>query len=219
MLFDGEFPGFVRGIDAGTDGNLIVSTASGEVATYHPATHQMTEHAKGLNELYGVAAGPGGSIVVAEGGAGRVLTISGKEIKTSAAGLSRPTGIAVAPDGSCYVSEAGKGQVAHINGGVSVVTGGFDEPQGLLLSGDDLYIVDAGTRELVSFSTKTRKRTTIATNLPVGSPPGIVPHVLSGIPGLLPGPLTSFAGIAQSKDGVIYISADSEGTILAFRHS
>jgi sugar lactone lactonase YvrE len=219
MLFDGEFPGFVRGIDAGTDGNLIVSTASGEVATYHPATHQMTEHAKGLNELYGVAAGPGGSIVVAEGGAGRVLTISGKEMKTSAAGLSRPTGIAVAPDGSCYVSEAGKGQVAHINGGVSVVTGGFDEPQGLLLSGDDLYIVDAGTRELVSFSTKTRKRTTIATNLPVGSPPGIVPHVLSGIPGLLPGPLTSFAGIAQSKDGVIYISADSEGTILAFRHS
>ena len=97
MLFDGEFPGFVRGIDAGTNGNLIVTTANGGVVTYHPVTHQMTEHAKGLNEPHGVAVGPGGSIVVAESGAGRVLIISGKEMKTAATGLSRPTGIAVAP--------------------------------------------------------------------------------------------------------------------------
>ncbi len=217
MLFDGEFPGFVRGIDAGTDGNLIVSTASGEVVTYHPVSHRMTEHAKGLNEVHGVAVGPGGSIVAAESGAGRVLKISGNEMTVAASGLSRPTGIAVAPDGSCYVSEAGKGTIVHVNGGVSVAMGGLDEPQGLLLSGDDLYVVDAGIRELICFSTKTRKRTTIASNLPVGSPPGVVPHVLSGIPGLLPGPLTPFAGITQSGDGTIYISADSEGTILAFR--
>ena len=64
MLFDGEFPGFVRGIGTGTEGNVIVTTANGEVATYHPVSHKMTEHAKGLNELHGVAGGPGGSIVV-----------------------------------------------------------------------------------------------------------------------------------------------------------
>ena len=97
--------------------------------------------------------------------------------------------------------------------------GGFDEPQGVMLAGDDLYVVDAGTRELVCFSTKTRQRATIATNLPVGAPPGVVPHVLSGIPGLLPGPLTSFAGITRGNDGTIFVSADSEGTILAFRRS
>lgn len=219
MLFDGEFPGFVRGIDAGANGNLIVTTANGGVVTYHPDTHQMTEHAKGLNELHGVAVGPNGSIVAAESGAGRVLLISGNELKIAATGLSRPTGIVVAADGSCYVAESGKGTIAHINGAVSTALGGLDEPQGLMLAGDDLYVVDAGTRELVCFSTRTRKRSTIATNLPVGSPPGVVPHVLSGVPGLIPGPLTSFAGITQSHDGTIYISADSEGTILALRRS
>ncbi len=219
MLFDGEFPGFVRGIDAGSGRQRDCHHGDRRCRDLSSDSHQMTEHAKGLNEAHGVAMGSGGSIVVAESGAGRVLVIAGKEVKTAASGLSRPTGIAIAPDGSCYVSESGKGTIAHVNGGVSVAAGGFDEPQGLMLSGDDLYIVDAGTRELVCFSTKTRKRTTIASNLPVGAPLGVVPHVLSGIPGLLPGPLTSFAGITQSHDGTIFVSADSEGTILALRRT
>jgi sugar lactone lactonase YvrE len=217
MLFDGEFPGFVRGLGAAADGNLVVTTANGGVATYHPTSHKMIEHAKGLNELYGIAVGPDGSVVVVEGGSGRVLAIKGTEIKIAAAGLSRPTGIAVAPDGSCYVAESGKGSVSHINGGVSEAVGGLDRPHGVLLSGDELFIVDAGTRQLVCFSMKTRKRQTVASNLPVGSPPGVVPHVLAGIPGLLPGPVTPFSGIAQSRDGTIYVAADGEGSILAFR--
>ena len=219
MLFDGEFPGFVRGLAAGAGGNMIVTTANGEVVTYHPTTHQMTHHAKGLNELHGIAVAPSGAIIVAEAGAGRLLAIAGTEVKIAASGLSRPSGIAIASDGSCYVAESGKGTVAHVNGGVSTALGGLDQPQGLMLAGDDLYIVDAGTRELVCFSTKTRKRATIARNLPVGAPIGVVPHVLSGIPGLLPGPLSSFAGIAQSRDGTIFVAADSEGTILAFRRT
>jgi hypothetical protein len=117
------------------------------------------------------------------------------------------------------VSEAGAGRVVHINGGVSEAVGGLKEPQGLLLDGDDLYIVDAGAHELVCFSTKTRQRETVASNLPVGAPLGVIPHVLAGIPGLLPGPLTPFAGIAQSHDGTIYVAADAEGSILAFRRA
>jgi sugar lactone lactonase YvrE len=219
MMFDGEFPGFVRGLGAGTDGTVIVSTAAGDVTTYHPTTHKMTEHAKGLNEVYGVAAGPGGSVVVAEGGAGRLLVISGKETKVAATGLSRPTGLAVAPDGSCYVAQAGKGSIAHVNGGVTEAFGGFDDPHGVLLAGDDLLVVDAGTHELVCVSTKTGKRATIASNLPIGVPMGVVPHVLSGIAGLLPGPVTAFTGITQSLDGTIYVAADAEGSILALRRS
>jgi sugar lactone lactonase YvrE len=219
MLFDGAFPGFVRGLAAATNGNVVVSTTAGDVTTYHPTSHEMTEHAKGLQEVYGVAVGPGGAVVVAEGGTGRVLVISGKEVKTAASGLSRPSGVATANDGSCFVAEAGKGRVVHINGGVSEAVGGLKEPHGVLLDGDDLYIVDVGAHELVRFSTKTRQRETIATNLPVGAPPGVVPHVLAGIPGLLAGPLTPFAGITQSRDGTIYVAADGEGSILAFHRS
>ena len=40
-----------------------------------------------------------------------------------------------------------------------------------------------------------------------------------GIPGLLQGPITPFAGITQGRDGTIYVSADGEGSILALRRA
>ena len=219
MLFDGHFPGFVRGLGAVSNGMLVVTTSAGDVTSYHPVTHEMTEHAKGLNELYGVAAAPNGALVVAEGGEGRVLVISGTEVKVAARGLSRPTGIAAAADGSCYVAEAGRGRVVHVNGGVASVIEGLREPQGVLLAGDQLYVVDAGAHELVSYSLTTRRRENVATNLPVGAPPGVTPKPLMGIPGLLQGPLSQFAGITQGRDGTIYVSADGEGSILALRRA
>jgi sugar lactone lactonase YvrE len=217
LLFDGHFPGFVRGAATGPNGTVVVSTSGGDVTSYHPVTHEMTVHAKGLNELYGVAVAPGGAIIAAEGGEGRVLLISGGEVTVAARGLARPAGVAAAADGSCYVSEAGRGRVVHVNGGVSTVIEGLGEPQGLLLDGDELFVLDAGARELIGYSTKTRARTTIASNLPVGAPPGVVPKLLAGIPGLLPGPLRPFAGIARGADGTIYIAADGEGSVIALR--
>jgi len=215
MLFDGQFPGFVRGLAAGTDGTVVVSTSAGDVTTYHPVTHAMTENLKGLNELYGVAVAPNGAIIVAEGGEGHVLIVSGTEVKVAARGLARPTGVAAASDGSCYVCEADNGRVVHLNGGVSTVVDGLKEPHGILLLGDDLYIVDAGARDLVTFSLKTRKRATIASNLPVGAPPGVVPKPLAGIAGLLPGPLRPFAGIAADSSGTIFVAADGDGSVIA----
>ena len=129
----------------------------------------MTEHAKGFNELYGVSLAADGTILVAEGGEGRVLAINGSDVKVKGSGLARPTGIAAAADGSCYVSEAGKGRVVHLNGAATSVIDGLKDPQGLLLAGDDLYVLDAEARELVGYSLKMRTRTTVASNLPVGA--------------------------------------------------
>jgi sugar lactone lactonase YvrE len=219
MLFDGQFPGFVRGLGAGSNGMLVVTTSAGDVTSYHPVTHEMTEHAKGLNELYGVSVARSGALVVAEGGGGRVLVISGTDVKVVAQGLARPTGIAPAADGSCYVAEAGRGRVVHVNGGVAPVLEGLKEPHGVLLTGDELFVIDSGAHEIVAYSLKTRQRETVAANVPVGAPPGIVPKPLMGIPGLLQGPLTMFAGIAQGRDGTIYVSADGDGSILALHRA
>jgi sugar lactone lactonase YvrE len=217
MLFDGHFPGYVRGLAAGANGTLIVTTSAGGVTSYHPVTHDMTTHLDGLSELYGVAIGPDGTIIVAEGAEGRVLGIAGTELKVRARGLSRPTGVAAAPDGSCYACEADKGRVIHANGNISTIIDGLTDPQGLLLAGDDLYVVDAGAHEIVGFSLNTHKRETIASNVPVGAPPGVVPKVLLGVPGILPGPLRPFAGIAAGADGTIYVAADGDGSVLALR--
>jgi sugar lactone lactonase YvrE len=217
MLFDGEFPGFVRGLAAGANGTLIVSTSGGKVCTYHPTTHAMTEHLDGLNELYGVAMGPDGAIIVAEGGEGNVIRLSGTAVEVVARGLARPTGVAAAADGTCYVAEADEGRVVHLNGGVTPVIDGLQEPHGIVLVGDTLFTLDSGADQLVGFSITTRKRQTIASNLPVGAPPGVTPKILAGIPGLLPGPLRPFAGIAAGADGTIYIAADGEGSVLALK--
>jgi sugar lactone lactonase YvrE len=219
LLFDGHFPGFVRGVAALPDGSLVVTTTAGEVTSYHPVSHEMTVHAKELNQLYGVAAAGDGSIIVAESGEGRVLVVKDGDVKVAASSLARPVGVAAAPDGSCYVSEADAGRVVHLNGGVSSVLDQLREPQGVMLAGDDLYVLDAGARELVSYSLKTRARTTVASNLPVGAPPGVTPKLLVGIPGLLPGPLRPFAGLATGTDGTIYIAADGDGSILTLRRA
>src|SRR5260370_405633 len=39
MLFDGQFPGFVRGVARGANGTLVVTTSAGDVTSYHPVTH------------------------------------------------------------------------------------------------------------------------------------------------------------------------------------
>lgn len=220
LLFDGHFPGFVRGVATGANGVLIVTTSGGNVTSYHPVTHEMEVLATGLHELYGVAIGAGASVFVADGGEGRVLEIASGELKVKARGLARPTGIAIAPNGACFVSESDKGRVVQIdNGAATAVIEGLKEPQGLAIDGDTLYAVDAGARELIAYSLKTRQHETVASNLPVGAAPGVVPKLLMGVPGLLPGPLRPFAGVTIGGDGRIYLAADGDGSILALNRA
>lgn len=220
MLLDEGFPGFVRGVAAGPAGGLYVTTSAGNVASYHPGTHAAQTLASGLNELLGLAQAPDGSVVVAEAGEGRVLKINAfGEVTVLARGLGRPAGVVVAADGSCYVSEAGKGRVVRVNGGISSVLEGLSTPQGLALAGDQLFVLDVGSKELLTLSLTTKQRQTLATNLPVGAPPGVTPKPLLGVPDLIPGPLSPFAGLAIGSDGTIYIAGDGEGSVLALKRA
>jgi len=217
LLFDGHFPGFVRGVAKAAGGYLIVTTSGGSVTRYHPVTHEMEVLASELHELYDVAVGAGGAVFVADGGEGRVLEIAGGALKEKARGLARPTGIAIGGDGACYVTESDKGRVVQIDGGgkASAVIEGLKEPQGLALDGDNLYVVDAGAHELIAYSRKTGKHETVASNMAVGAAPGVVPKLLMGIPGLLPGPLRPFAGVTVGGDGKVYVAADGDGSVIA----
>ena len=216
MLLDEGFPGFVRGVAAGPTGELYMTTSAGSVASYHPGTRAAKMCASGLHELLGVACVPDGSVIVAEAGEGRVLKINAAgEVSVLAHGLGRPAGVAVATNGACYVSEAGKGRIVQVNGGTTAVIEGLGTPQGLAVAGDQLLILDVGNKELVSFSLSTKQRHTLVTNLPVGAQPGVTPKPLLGVPDLIPGPLSPFAGLAVGRDGMIYIAGDGEGSVLA----
>ncbi len=136
-----------------------------------------------------------------------------------ARGLNHPTGVAVAADGTCFVADTGNHRVVHVNGGVSAVMEGLDRPEGMAVGGDDLVVVDCGTKQLLAFSMRDRKSQVIASGLPVGCPPGVTPKALAGVPWFLPDPILPFAGVAAGPDGTIYLAGDGEGSVLALRRA
>ena len=80
-------------------------------------------------------------------------------------------------------------------GRTEIVLDDLRKPQGILVRGGRLYVVDAGAKELIEYDGEVgRSRRTIAANLPVGAPPGVIPKTLGPI-GTLSGPMGPFAGI------------------------
>jgi sugar lactone lactonase YvrE len=218
MLLDEGFPGFVRGVAAAPGGALYVTNSAGTVSSYHPGTRASQTLTTGLQEALGLACASDGSAIVAEAGAGRVVKVNSKgDVSIVAQGLGRPAGVAAAGDGSCYVSEASAGRVVKLNGGKTTVVEGLQTPHGVALAGDQLLILDVGSKQLVSFSLSTKQQQTLVSGLPVGAAPGITPKPLMGVPDLIPGPLSPFAGLAVGSDGTIYVAGDGEGSVLAIK--
>jgi sugar lactone lactonase YvrE len=215
MLFTPGYPGFLRGLAATGSGEFIVTTSNGQVSRYRPEDNENDALADGFDQLYGVAVAPDGSVVVAELGTGRVLSIESRRTQVLASGLRDPVGVAIAPGGGLLVSEAGAGRVLQLAGSRrETVLDGLQRPQGILARGGQLYIVDAGAKELVAFDLDRKTRHTVAAELPVGAPPGVIPKPLRGMPPFS-GPQGPFAGIAAGSDGTLYVSADADGSVLA----
>jgi sugar lactone lactonase YvrE len=206
---------FTPGVAAAGPGEFVVTTANGAVARYRPAAAHSEVLADGFDQLYGVALAPDGAVIVAEQGAGRVLGIVAGEVTVLAEDLHQPTGVAVDERGNAIVSESGTGRVASLRrGGVETLLDGLQQPQGLLVRGEVLYCVDAAAKELIEYDLHSGARRSLASDLPVGAPPGVIPKFLGAI-GEMSGPMGPFAGIAGGPDGALYLSADAEGSVLA----
>ncbi|TDC95605.1 SMP-30/gluconolactonase/LRE family protein [Actinomadura sp. 7K507] len=225
MLFSPGWPGYVRGVTAAGEGAFVVTTSNGQIARWTPAAGEhevLAGETEPFDQLYGVAVAPGGAVVAAELGTGRVVSVRGGEVTTLASGLDRPMGVAFGADGTCLVSESGAGRVVSITGSgpsannTDTVVDGLETPQGILVRGGTLSIVDAGAKTLIGVDLGTKARTTIARDLPVGPPPGVDPQPLKGLPPFS-GPQGLFAGIAAGPDGTLYVSADADGSVLALR--
>jgi sugar lactone lactonase YvrE len=219
FLFAPGYPGYTRGVAAAGPGEFIVTTANGAVARYWPEQQRSEVLASGLDQLYGVAIAPRGAVIFAEQGAGRVHSLQSGNVRVLAAGLKKPSGVAVGADDTCFVAESAAGRVVKISGGRSdIVLDGLQKPQGIALRGESLYIVDVGSKELIECALDGGARRTIAAELPVGAPPGVIPKVLGPV-GTLSGPMGPFAGVAAGADGTLYVSGDAEGSVLALRPS
>jgi len=217
MLFSPGYPGFVRGLAATGPGEFVVTTSGGQLARYRPGANETDYLATDFDQLYGVATGPGDTVVFAELGTGRVLALRSGSVETLASSLCDPVGVAFDPDGNPLVAESGAGRVARLSGSsAETVADGLRRPQGILVVDGQLYVVDAGAKEVIAFDLNSKERHTIASGLPVGAPPGVEPKPLKGMPPFS-GPQGPFAGIAAGRDGTLYVSADGDGSVLALR--
>ena len=223
MLFSENYPGFIRGLIPAGPGEFVVTTANGEVSWYRPSSAAKEDLATGLDQPYGVAASPGwtraggGHLAVVEQGTGRLLSVQGGTVSELATGLNAPIAVISWHNGQWLVSESGAGRIVAVSpGGTDTVVDGLDQPNGLLLDGGLLYVVDSGSKELLAVDLETGARAVIASDLPVGAPPGVTPRPLKGMPPFS-GPQGPFAGLAAGPDGRLYVAADAEGSVLAIR--
>jgi sugar lactone lactonase YvrE len=218
MLFSANYPGPIRGVIATGADEFLVTTAAGTVAVYRPAKEETEVLTDGIDQPYGIAAGRDGRIAVAEfGAAGRVLALRGGQVEVLTSGLNEPVGVAFGPDDAVLVAESGAGRVVSIAGGkVDTLVDGLQTPHGLLVRDGQLLIADVGLKALISVDLGTGARQTLASNLPVGAPPGVTAKPLLGVQPFS-GPQGPFTGLTAGPDGTIYVSADAEGSVLALR--
>ena len=215
MLFLGNFPGFTRGMAAAGTNEWIVSTANGTVARWTPGQEPQTL-AHGLEIPIGVAVS-GSTVVVADAGAGKVLSLENGGSTELASGLNKPTGVAISGGGSVYVTLPDDGKIVRLTGGrAETVLDGLGWPEGIAIRGDKLYAVDLGKKELLELDLNTGALATLASGLPVGTPAGVPPLRLAGV-GDMCGPMWTFTGLAAAADGTLYISGDAEGSVLSLR--
>jgi sugar lactone lactonase YvrE len=218
MLFSPGYPGFLRGLAPARAGTFVVATSGGQIARYRPGDSETDYLADGFDQLYGVAVGPADTIVFAELGTGRVHAMRSGGVEVLASGLQDPVGIAFDTNGSPLVAESGAGRVVRLAGSTETVVDGLQRPQGILVTEGQLYVVDAGAKEVVVVDMSSGDRRTIASGLPVGPPPGVEPKPLKGMPPFS-GPQGPFAGITIGPDGTLYVSADGDGSVLALRRA
>ncbi|SDP15355.1 Streptogramin lyase [Actinopolyspora xinjiangensis] len=208
----GTLPSLPRNVVA-TGEVLQLATAGGELHAYDPVRGTSRRRVAGLGELVGMAVDPGGRVVLAAPGSGRVLSVDETDaVRVLAEGLEHPVGVALDEDGRCYVSDDRLGRVLRLDAEPVVVLDGLDAPQGIAVSGGELFVVEAGHRRLRRFDPETGWSSTEVADLAVETLPGVDGTGPDGS-----GRPSPFADLVVSGDGSLLLAANGEGSVLSLR--
>jgi sugar lactone lactonase YvrE len=207
------FPGFLRNLVVLGDGSFIVSTSAGAVARCRIG-EDAAVLATGLDRITGLAIGPGGAVIVAESGTGRLLELAGANVRVLASGLGSPMGLVCESDGGIVTSDANGGRILGISAGETrILATGLQQPHGLVAREGHYFVVDRGARTLLRVA-KTGAVAPIAAGLPMGASPGMKERVLPGTE-TLAGPLIGYSGLAV-HGGNLLVACDGDGSVLEF---
>ncbi|MBM4196821.1 MAG: hypothetical protein FJ197_06945 [Gammaproteobacteria bacterium] len=196
-------------VDATSSGLAFTSSLSGSVRAIN-ADGVVTFNVSGLNLPLGLRLMPGGYVLLAEFGNGRVLRAgpnADSRLRLVVDGLEGPVDLVIVDATRGYVSEVNAGRVSEFRLDRyerRSVASGLDRPEGIALLPDGrIAVAETGARRIVAVDPRNGRIQVLADNLPIGleSPGG-------------PGDPYSISDLATGPDGTLYLSADRDRTLL-----
>jgi sugar lactone lactonase YvrE len=182
---------------------VVVSQVFGALQLVDRTTFEVLGEWGGFDSPGDALEAPGGDIIVAETGTGRLLRVTGPadtDRRLITDELDGPTGLAWAGDDVVYVTETGGGRVVRVeidSGATSVESTGLMQPEGIAVAEDGaMLVVEVGARQVIRIEPMGGTESVVATGLPIGFASG---------PSL-------FRDIAISPSA-IYFNSDVENTI------
>jgi sugar lactone lactonase YvrE len=216
---DAGFPGYVRGLCRASASHLLTATSEGRVARYDPLAVTSELIRDGLAEPMGIDLRADGRAIVAETGSSRVISIdSVGSVEVVDDDFGRPVGVAVDRSGGIVVSDEERGTVELVGTPRETLLDGLDHPQDITVTSEGIFVVEAGARRLLQLSRDGGEALVVASNLPIGTDQGLRP-TLNGLPEMIPGPISPFAGVAADSQGRLYLGGDAIGTIIILEPS
>jgi len=207
IISDHEYP-----VSVTANGKHLITGSSnaGMVQGYDKQTELRLWRWSGFSSPGGLIEMMDGSVLVAETGSGKILSVTGDEGTSRtvlAENLQEPMGMALSKDQqSLYVAEAGAGNLIKIKldtGAQSIIASELSSPEAVTIQPDGSVLVAETGADRITQINADGSRRIIATNLPLG---------LQGYPGMPSSFLPT--GLAVNREGTIFVSSDIDNTII-----
>ncbi len=116
--------------------------------------------------------------------------------------IPHPTRITVADNGDIYISDDESGAIyIQSEGKTDLFANDLIHPQGLAVDDTRVFVLDAGSNELLAFSRENGERDILVSQLPLGS-------------GTTGKRLVRAAGLTRTRDGALIVAADGDGSLI-----
>lgn len=208
--FHVELAGAPMSVSVNEEHVLLTSWFAGNVEILDRKSGAIVKNLTGFAAPFGVAETRDGSILVVEGGSGRLVKVqnmSSGDRQIIAEDLGVPCGLVIDSKGIAIVSDTGRGKIFAVNtknGDRKVLMSGLGMPEGIDIHPDGrLIVAETGKRRIIAIDLdQPGKIEVLAENLDIGLQ-GIMGTPLPNIP----------TGIAVSPTGDIYISSDTTNAV------
>ena len=207
-LLTADSPGLISAVHTAPDGRTYVAGGNA-VSQYTPAGPRLIRD--DLQSVTGLALDASDTLLVADHAAGTVLRLhpDGGEVAILTNDVEHPTRLATATDtgddAAVYISDDVAGQIhVHRDGATTLFANGLNKPQGLAVLDNRVFVVDAGSGELVAFTRDGGAREVIVSGLPIGVPEGVQR-------------LITVAGLTATAAGDLIIAADGDGSLIQLK--